>query len=237
MPAFRSPTDPMPSSASSFWSGVRAELPLLVGVFPFGMIYGALAVSAGLSPASAQMMSSILFAGSAQFAVAQLVHDAAPAVVIIATVAMINLRHMLYSASMAPYLKGLPGRWKGLLAYLLTDEAYAATITYYQASRVTPTSHWFLLGAGLALWATWQLSSAVGIFLGAALPASWPLDFALPVTFIAMVIPTLKGRPMLAAALCSGVAALLAYGLPYKLGFILAAFAGIAAGLLLERSA
>ncbi len=201
------------------------------------MIYGALALSAGLSPAAAQMMSSILFAGSAQFAVAQLVHDAAPAAVIIVTVAMINLRHMLYSASMAPYLKELSTRWKSVLAYLLTDEAYAATITHYQASGVTPSGHWFLLGAGLALWTTWQISSALGIFLGAALPADWPLDFALPVTFIAMVIPTLKGRPMLAAALTAGAVALLAYGLPYKLGFILAAFVGIAAGMLLERRA
>ncbi len=227
----------MRPSAASFWAGVRAELPLLIGVFPFGMIYGALALSAGLSPAAAQMMSSILFAGSAQFAVAQLVRDAAPTTVIILTVALINLRHMLYSASLAPYLKELPARWKGLLAYLLTDEAYAATITHYQSAGLTPTSHWFLLGAGLALWTTWQLSSALGIFLGAALPASWPLDFALPITFIAMVIPTLKGRPMLAAALVSGAIALLAYGLPYKLGLVLAAFAGIAAGMLLERSA
>src|SRR5512146_2871782 len=106
----------MRSPALSFWAGVRAELPLLIGVFPLGMIYGALALSAGLSPAAAQMMSSILFAGSAQFAVAQLVHDAAPAAVIIVTIAMINLRHMLYSASLAPYLKHLSTRWKGLLA-------------------------------------------------------------------------------------------------------------------------
>ena len=225
----------MRSSTSTFWAGVRAELPLLVGVFPFGMIYGALAISAGLSPAAAQMMSSIVFAGSSQFAVAQLVHEAAPAVVIVVTIAMINLRHMLYSASMAPYLKHLSTRWKGLLAYLLTDEAYAATITHYQAAGLTPTGHWFLLGAGLALWSTWQISSALGIFLGAALPASWPLDFALPITFIAMVAPTLKSRPMLAAALSAGVIALLAYSLPYKLGFILAALVGITLGMLLER--
>lgn len=199
------------------------------------MIYGALALSAELSPAAAQLMSAIVFAGSSQFAVAQLVHEAAPAVVIVVTIAMINLRHMLYSASMAPYLRSLSTGWKSLLAYLLTDEAYAATITHYQAAGVTPTSHWFLLGAGLALWSTWQISSALGIFLGAALPASWPLDFALPVTFIAMLAPTLAGRPMLAAALSSAVVALLAYGLPYKLGFILAACVGIAVGMLVER--
>ncbi len=221
--------------SSSFWAGVRAELPLLVGVFPFGLIYGALALSAGLSPAAAQLMSSILFAGSSQFAAAQLIHDAAPAVVIVITIAMINLRHMLYSASMAPYVKDLPARWKSLLAYLLTDEAYAATVNHYQEQGTTSTSHWFFLGAGLALWTTWQVSSALGIFLGTALPASWPLDFALPLTFIAMVIPVLKDRPAVAAAASAGIVALLAYALPYKLGFILAALIGICVGMLLER--
>src|SRR5512142_1102612 len=222
-------------SAASFWAGVRAELPLLIGVFPFGMIYGALALSAGLSPAAAQMMSSIVFAGSSQFAVAQLVRDAAPGAVIVVTIAMINLRHMLYSASMAPYVKNLPARWKSLLAYLLTDECYAATVVHYQLQGATSTSHWFFFGAGIALWTTWQVSSALGIFLGTALPASWPLDFALPLTFIAMVIPVLKDRPAVASAACGGLTALLAYGLPYKLGVILAAVIGIAVGMLLER--
>ncbi len=225
----------MRPSSSSFWAGVRAELPLLIGVFPFGMIYGALALSAGLSPAAAQLMSSILFAGSSQFAAAQLVHDAAPAAIIVITIAIINLRHMLYSASMAPYVKDLPVRWKSLLAYLLTDEAYAATVTHYQEQGTTATSHWFFLGAGLALWTTWQVRSALGIFLGTALPASWPLDFALPLTFIAMVIPVLKDRPAVAAAASAGIVALLAYALPYKLGFILAALVGICVGMLLER--
>ncbi len=225
----------MRTSAASFWAGVRAELPLLIGVFPFGLIYGALALSAGLSPAAAQLMSSIVFAGSAQFAAAQLWRDAAPGMVIVVTIAMINLRHMLYSASVAPYVKGLPVRWKSLLAYLLTDEAYAATVTHYQQEGVTSTGHFFFLGAGLALWITWQSSSALGIFLGAALPQSWPLDFALPLTFIAMVMPALKDRPVIAAAVCSGLIALLAYSLPYRLGLFLASLAGITVGMLLER--
>ena len=209
----------------------------MVGVFPFGMIYGALALSAGLSPSAAQMMSSIVFAGSSQFAVAQLVREAAPAFVIVVTIAMINLRHMLYSASMAPYVKDLSARWKSLLAYLLTDECYAATVTHYQEQGITATSHWFFLGAGLALWTTWQVSSALGIFLGSALPASWPLDFALPLTFIAMVIPVLRDRPAAAAAVSGGVVSLLAYALPYKLGFILAALISIGVGMLMERRA
>lgn len=113
----------MKEAKKSFWEGVRAEIPLLIGVFPFGMIYGALALNAGLSAFASQMMSSIVFAGSAQFVTAQLVKDAAPGFVIILTIAIVNLRHMLYSASLAPYLKHLSLKWKFLLSYLLTDEA------------------------------------------------------------------------------------------------------------------
>ena len=224
----------MNEQAKQFLAGIQAEFPLLVGVFPFGMIYGALALNAGLSSSASQMMSSIVFAGSAQFVTAQLVHDAAPGFVIVLTIAVVNLRHMLYSASLAPYLASVSMRWKTLLSYLLTDEAYAPTIIKYEREGVQPFSHWFLFGAGLSLWTIWQISTALGIFLGAAIPESWSLDFALPLTFIAMVVPALKGRPYIAAALSAGVTALVAYSLPYKLGLILAALVGIAVGTYLE---
>lgn len=224
----------MSEARKEFWNGVRAEVPLLIGVFPFGMIYGALALNAGLSAFASQMMSSMIFAGSAQFVTAQLVHDAAPGFVIIVTIAVVNLRHMLYSASLAPYLKNLSLKWKTLLSYLLTDEAYAPTILKFEKDGITPFSHWFLLGAGFSLWFTWQVSTALGIFLGAEIPRDWPLDFALPLTFIAMVVPVLKKRPMIAAALSAGVIALLAYNLPFKLGLIVAALVGIAVGTWLE---
>lgn len=224
----------MNQKIENFWAGVRAESPLLIGVFPFGLIYGALALNAGLSTAAAQLMSSILFAGSSQFIAAQLVHQVTPAVVIVLTIAVVNLRHMLYSASLAPYISSLSMRWKVLLSYLLTDEAYAATVIHYENEGVTPNSHWFFLGAGFSLWFTWQISTAVGIFLGTAIPESWSLDFALPLTFIAMVVPVLKNQPMVAAALSAGVVALIAYALPYRLGLILAALVGIAVGTVLE---
>jgi 4-azaleucine resistance transporter AzlC len=218
----------------TFWAGVRGELPLLVGVFPFGLIYGALALGSGLTPAAAQGMSSIVFAGSAQFIAAELVRGGAPGLVIVLTMAVVNLRHMLYSASVAPYVQLLPARWKTLLAYLLTDEAYAVTILHYEQEGAEPDGHWFFLGAGAALWTCWQISSAMGIFLGAAIPASWPMDFAIPATFIAMVVPALKDKPAAAAALAAGATALLANGLPFKLGLILAALVGILVGMLLE---
>ncbi|MGB8982835.1 MAG: AzlC family ABC transporter permease [Anaerolineales bacterium] len=224
----------MSEQFKSFRAGVQAEVPLLIGVFPFGLIYGALALNAGLSTPAAQMMSSIVFAGSAQFITAQLVHDSVPGFVIVLTIAVVNLRHMLYSASLAPYLAALPTRWKALLSYLLTDEAYAPTIIQYEKDGITPHAHWFLLGAGAALWLDWQISTALGIFLGAAIPEEWSLDFALPLTFIAMVVPVLKNRAAIAAALSAGLVALLAFSLPYKLGLILAALVGILVGTILE---
>ena len=223
----------MKDQRKSFWAGVRAVLPLLMGD-TFGLIYGVLALDAGLTPVSAQMMSSIVFAGSAQFITAQLVREAVPGLVIVLTIAVVNLRHMLYSASVAPYLRALPMRWKVLLSYLLTDEAYAVTIVNYEKEGVTPTGHWFFLGTGLTLWTSWQLSTAAGILLGTTLPESWPLDFALPVTFIALIIPTLKDRPAIAASLTAGAVALFAYDLPYKLGLMIAGVLGILVGTLLE---
>src|SRR5215212_2444394 len=224
----------MSEQSKNFWAGARAEIPLLIGVFPFGLIYGALALHAGLSTSAAQMMSSVVFAGSAQFITAQLVHEATPGFVIVLTIAVVNLRHMLYSASLAPYAAALSTRWKVLLSYLLTDEAYAPTIIHYEKEGLTPYAHWFWLGAGSVLWSVWQVSTALGIFLGAAIPQSWSLDFALPLTFIAMVVPALKDRPAVAAALSGGIVALVAFSLPYKLGLILAALVGIVVGILLE---
>jgi len=225
----------MNQQIKNFLAGARAEIPLLIGVFPFGMIYGALALNAGLSNAASQMMSSIVFAGSAQFITAQLVHESTPGLVIVLTIAVVNLRHMLYSASLAPYIASLSTRWKVLLSYLLTDEAYAPTIIHYEKEGITPYAHWFWLGAGCSLWFTWQVSTALGIFLGTAIPATWSLDFALPLTFIAMVVPVLKNQPAIAAALSAGIVALIAFSLPYKLGLILAALVGIVVGTLLEE--
>lgn len=218
-----------------FLAGVRAELPILLGVIPFGLIFGAVAVSSGLPASLAQAMSSVIFAGSAQFIAAELMAVGTPAFVLLMTTFIVNLRHLLYSASLAPHVNKLPLRWKMLLAYLLTDEAYAVTIIHYnEALTPAATRHWFFLGSGLALWTTWQATTAIGIFLGTSIPASWSLDFALALTFIGLVVPTLRDRPHVAAALTAGIVAVLAASWPYKLGLIAAAIAGIAIGTAME---
>ena len=223
------------SRGSEFLAGGLAQLPLLLGVFPFRMIYGVLALQAGLAPAPAQAMSAILFAGSAQFIATQLFAQAVPVPIIILTTFVVNLRHALYSASLEPYVKHLSKPWKAVLAYLLTDEAYAVVVTRYTRRGVERYTHWFFLGAGLGLWSCWQISTALGIFLGAQIPANWGLDFTLALTFIALLVPALKDRPALVAALTAGLVALLAYHLPFRLGLIAAALAGIAAGLGSEK--
>jgi 4-azaleucine resistance transporter AzlC len=220
-----------------FWSGVKAGLPLLIGVIPFGMIYGVLALAAGIPPSAAQAMSAIVFAGSSQFVMAQLFGAGVPGLVLIMTAGVVNLRHALYSASVAPYLKRLHPLWKWLLAYLLTDEAYAVSITHYAEERsqiAVGNKHWYFLGAGLTLWSSWQISTAIGIFLGTQVPAGWSLDFTLALTFIALVVPGLKDRPTTATALTAGLCAVWFVGLPYKLGLVAAALVGIGVGMILE---
>lgn len=223
------------SRRAEFLGGVRAELPIIMGVLPFGMIYGVLALGVGLPPLLAQAMSAILFAGSAQFIAVQLIGVGTPAAVLLLTTLVVNLRHLLYSTSLAPHLQPLSARWRWLLAYLLTDEAYAVTILHYNdEGRPVANKHWFFLGAGFALWLSWQLSTAAGIFLGTQLPASWSLDFTLALTFIGLMVPTLRDRPSLAAAVAAGTVAVLTTGLPFKLGLILAALTGIVVGVGLE---
>jgi len=233
---------PAPAAATpwrEFLAGCRDEAPILLGVAPFGMIYGLLALRAGLGPFASQAMSSVVFAGSAQLVATQLIHDGAPAAVLVTTIFVVNLRHALYSASLAAHLKHLAPRWKGLLAYLLTDEAYAviaARLSRDAASgqAISPNRHWYFLGAGFTLWASWQLATAAGVFLGAQVPDRWALDFTLALTFIALVFPALRDRAAVAAAVSAGVLSVVAFRLPFKLGLVLAAVVGVVAGLLTE---
>lgn len=215
--------------------GMRDELPILLGVIPFGLIFGALAINSGLPALAAQATSTIIFAGSAQFIAVQLIGSGASAAVILMVVFVVNLRHALYSASVAPSISHLKPAWRYLLAYLLTDEAYAVVITEYNRKGVTPNRHWYFLGAGLTLWTMWQASTAAGIFVGSEIGQNWPLSFALPLTFIGLVVPGLKDRATVAAAMSAGIVGLLTMSFPYKTGLLFAALTGIVVGLALER--
>ena len=221
---------------SRFWAGFRALAPIVIGVIPFAMIAGIASIEVGLTPLEGLGMSAIVFAGAAQLAGLQLIDSGAAPIVTILTAWIINLRFMLYSASLGPHFKKLRTSWKALLAYLLTDQAYAVSILEFDEHDERPNKHWYYLGAAILLWLTWQLGTAAGLLLGAQVPENWSLDFAIPLTFIALLVPSLKDRPAALAALAAGVIAVLALGLPYNLGLPLAALAGIGVGLFAERS-
>ncbi len=226
------------ASRNSFLQGWRDTIPILFGVVPFGLIYGVVVNNAGFSPFLGQAMSSLIFAGSAQLVAARLFGEDTLALVVIATAAILNLRHMLYSASVAPFLTQANRTWKSILAYLLTDEAYAVIITKYENEPQMTFQQrvWYFFGAGLALWITWHISTGIGVFLGAQIPASWGLDFSVALTFIALVVPALRDRATIVAALVGGLAAVLLAGLPLKLGLLSAMLAGIVAGYLVETN-
>lgn len=221
--------------AREFRCGVIAELPLLLGVVPFGLVYGVLGLKSGLPLWAVIAMSSVLFGGASQMVFAQLWGAATPVPVIVGTVGVVNLRHMLYSASVTPLLDSLPLRWKLILAYLLTDEAYMAAIGRLSHGPQGAQRHWFLFGTGLTLWSGWQVSTVAGVLLGTTIPPGWSLEFSIALTFIALLVPSLRRRSELLAALAAGSTAILARGLPYKLSIVLAALVGMGVGMASSR--
>jgi predicted branched-subunit amino acid permease len=144
------------------------------------------------------------------------------------SVAVINLRHVLYSASIAKYLTNKPLCWRVTLAYLLTDEAFAMSVQRFETHP--KNAHWHLLGGGLTLWACWQISTIVGVVLGAQIPAELNLDFAIPLTFIAIIAPQLRKIPHLVAAVSAGLVAVFGQSLPHNSWIIVAAIVGIVVG-------
>lgn len=227
------------SRSHEFLHGCRDILPLILGAIPFGIIFGTLAVGAGLSGWQAMGMSLLVFAGSAQFIAITLITGGVGAAVVLLTTFVVNLRHALYSAAMQPFVRHLPNRWRVPLAFWLTDEAFAVIQHRYARDDGSPHRHWFFLGAALTMYIGWQLSTLVGIAFGKAVPdiASWGLDFAMIATFIGIAVPMMRNRPQVASALAAGAVALLCWQLPYKLGLVAAALAGIVVGVWLERAA
>lgn len=222
---------------AEFWAGARDIFPMLVGSVPFGIIFGTLAINSGLSVSGTLVMSALVFAGSAQFIAVGMIATGTGWLLIVLTTFVVNLRHLLYAVSLVPHIKALSQRWKVPLAFWLTDEAFAVVIRRYDAADRSPFKHWYYLGAALTMYLNWQLCTLIGITAGQMIPnaAEWGLDFAMSATFIGIIMPYLKNRPMVAAVITAGLVAVLASALPYKLGLILAAMTGIAAGVYTEK--
>ncbi len=204
---------------------------------PFGLVAGVAMVAGGIPPLAAMAMSLVVYAGASMLAATQLLAADTPLAVILLTVFFINLRFMMYSASLRPHLGSLPLRWKLAAGYLLADNAFGLSIARFTEHPQRRGKLGYFLGAALPIWLTWQLAVALGILIGAGLPAQWRLEFAAPLAFIALTVPLLRSRAMVAAALAGGITVIAAWGLPMRLGLALAALVGIAVGMLVRKLA
>ncbi len=225
------------SNSSLFLEGAKDTFPLVVGAIPFGIIFGSLADSAGLSFGAAMGMSIFVFAGSSQFVALSLVASGTAWPMVVLTTFVVNLRHMLYGATMVPFYKNLNSFWKMGLAFGLTDETFAVAVNRYNQKGDVAGKQYYNLGSMVFMYLNWNLCTLIGLTAGKAFPeiSQWGLDFAMPATFIGIVIPYLVTKPMWAAVVTAGTVSILAGGLPHKLGLMLAALAGVAVGMVCEK--
>ncbi|MFC0398664.1 AzlC family ABC transporter permease [Paraburkholderia rhizosphaerae] len=210
---------------------------MLIGAAPFGVIFGTLVTSGPLHLLHGQLMSLTVFAGSAQFIALGLIAGHASLAVIWATTLVVNLRHLLYSATLAPYVAHLPKRWRWALGGLLTDEVFAVAWAHYRLHPAGAVGPYYFFGSGLSMYLNWQIFTLAGLLFGAAFPGlqSLGLDFAMVATFIAIVVPQLVALRYIAAAVTAGALAFFWQTWPFKLGLLGAVFAGVAVGVLLSR--
>lgn len=219
-------------------AGAAAVAPMLIGVVPFGLVAGATPVTDGLGGGAAIGLSTVVFAGASQLAAADVLADGGSALVAVLTACTINLRMLLYSASLAPFLAGESMTRRMTIAYLLTDQAYAVSITRWSAGSEPHRRVPYILGGGLLLWVAWQLSTIAGVVVGSAVPEDLPLDFAVPLVFLVLLVPAITSRPAAVAAVIGGAAAVIAAEAGAgPLSVIVGAVSGIVAGTVAETQA
>ena len=217
-------------ASKDFRDGFVEMLPACVGLIPFGLVCGVGAAAAGASWLASLGMSAIIFSGAAQIMAAQLVAVDAPFLVIVLTCVVLGLRFLMYSAAMASYVKPLPVRLQKALAFLLTDQVFAAAVRRFDAGGDRHAAGMHFLGCGVALWLVWQFSCALGFFAGNLIPLSWSIEFAVPLCFLALLAPQFRHAPAVVAAVTAGIAVLALQDLPMRLNLIVAGLLGILAG-------
>lgn len=223
---------PFTSTKSAFWAGVRDSAPFVLVAGPFALLFGVLATEAGLNVAEVLAFSVVVIAGAAQFTALQLMLEEAPTLIVIVSALAVNLRVAMYSASLTPYLGQAPFWQRAFMAYLIVDQSYALSQAKFDtnASMTLPQRVAYFFATCVLIMPAWFLGSYLGAALGTALPPSFPLDFALPIAFLSIIGPMLRTLPHLIAAFVGIVVSLLAAGMPYSLGLIVAGMAGMMAG-------
>jgi predicted branched-subunit amino acid permease len=224
------------NTTKSMWlDGARSVSPILIGVAPFGLIFGVTAANSDVPTVAAWASSFIVFAGAAQLSIIEVLGTGGAAIVAIFTAIVINSRHLMYSADMGRYTANEPMWRKVAMAYLLTDQAYLISSHRFRDPSSSRSFSSFYFGAALTLWITWQITTTAGFLVGASIPESWSLEFAIPLTFLALLVVAVKDKPGLVAAATGGIVALAGIGLPYHLGLVAGALAGVAAGVATEK--
>lgn len=226
----------MPAARSAFLRGCRHALPFLIVVVPFAMLFGALATDAGLTMVEVITFSAVVFAGAAQFAALQLMQDQAPLLVILATSLTVNLRMVMYSIALSPHLGAAPLGIRATIAYFLVDQSYVASIAEFERhpSLSTPAKIAYFFGSIAPIAPLWYLSTIAGARLGRAIPPEYALDFAVPITFLAVIAPMIRTVPHIATTLVSIFGALALAKLPFGTGLLVAAGLAMATGATLE---
>lgn len=222
---------------STLFKGVKTGLPFALVVFPFGLVFGAVATNAGFDVIQAFMMTSLVMAGASQFTAIALLQEQAPVFVIILVSLTVNLRMAMYSASLSIHI-GKAKLWEKLLvSYLMVDQAYAASILEYQKQPNWTVNQkvQFYFGVALGVCPFWYVGTLLGALIGAKLPASLNLDFAVPIAFIALLAPMLNSLPKVVAALVSVVLGLTLADLPFNSAIMIAAVCAMIAGVQVEK--
>lgn len=229
---------PSPASArATFLRGMRDGAPFLLVVGPFAMLFGVVASEAGLKVYEALVYSIAVIAGASQFASLQLLRDGAPVAVALVSALAVNLRMAMYSASLTPHIGGAPLWQRALAAYFLVDQSYACSVMAFEKHRDWSVSQkvGYFFGVIIPICPFWYVFTVIGAMVGSAIPPELALDFALPITFIAMVAPMLRSVAHLAACGVAIALALAFAGLPYNLGLLIAALAGMMTGAAIEK--
>lgn len=222
---------------SHYWQGVKAGLPFIIVVGPFGLLFGAVATEIGLDTLQTMAMTFLVIAGASQFAAVQLLAENAPVLVVIITGLAVNMRMAMYSAAIAPHI-GRAATWQRLLmAYFLVDQSYAVSALKFEESPELSVADKmkFFFGSMTSIAPTWYACTYIGIVAGAQIPPEFALDYAVPITFLALVGPSLRSLPHLAAAIVSVSVSLLLVWMPYNLWLMIAALLAMMTGAFLER--
>lgn len=217
-----------------FWQGAKDISPILPGILPFGLISGVTTVSVGLTIGQALGMSFIVFAGASQLAALELLQNGAFLGIIFLTVGIINARMIMYSAALAPHFTRFSLPWRLLLPYTMVDQVFLLSSLRYTQEPEMMHKRWYYLGLSVPIFCAWHSAVIFGVLVGTQIPPSWGLDFTIPLVFLAMIFPAVSDRPTAISAVVGGVAAVLLRGLPFNLGFILAALIGVGFGALAE---